>query len=89
MTKVVAFRLAMRVEGNWWVAYMARAGTMDDAKRIGSILMGAVNDNPERKQAFMALMQDVMSDAIKAVTGQVVDWNEPQTAPESERAGRA
>lgn len=87
--KTMPIRLAMRVEGDWWVAYMARADTMDGAKRLGSILMGIVEDNPSRKLAFMDLMQAAMSDAIKTVFGQTPDWNEPQPAPEAERAGRA
>lgn len=89
MAKTLPVRLAMRVEGDWWVAYMAQADTMDGAKRLGSILMGIITSSPERKQAFMALMQDAMSGAIKDVFGQTPDWNAPQAAPEAERAGRA
>lgn len=84
----MSIRLAMRVEGDFWVAYIASEGTMDDAKRIGSIGMGAVA-NPERKQQFMDLMKAVLSDVIKEATGQPPTWNEPQRAPEAERAGRA
>ena len=79
----------MRVEGDWWVAYMAQMHTMEGAKRLGSILMGIVENNPGRKQAFMNLMQDAMSDAIKMVYGQTPDWTAPQSAPEAERTGRA
>lgn len=82
-------RLAMRVEGDWWVAYMAKMDTMDGARRLGSILLGIVERSPERKQAFMALMQDAMADAIREVFGHTPDWNAPQQAPEAERVGRA
>lgn len=87
--KTLPIRLAFRVEGEFWVAYLARANTMDGAKRLGSILLGAVENSHKRKQAFMDLMQDMMADGIKDVTGQAPNWNEPQPAPEAERAGRA
>lgn len=82
-------RLALRVEGDFWVAYVAKKDTMDGAKRLGSILMGAVKSNPTRKKAFMDLMQDMMAQAIKEMTGKAPDWNEPEPAPERERSGRA
>jgi hypothetical protein len=86
--KTIPIRLAMRVEGDWWVAYLARAETMDGAKRLGSILMGIVQNDKDRKQAFMDLMQSALGDAVEDVFGQMPDWNEPQPAPEAERAGR-
>jgi hypothetical protein len=89
MTNKLPIRLAMRAEGDWWVAYMAQPDTMDGAKRLGSILLGIVERNAEHKQTFMALMQEVMTAAIKDVFGQTPDWSEPQAAPESERSGRA
>ncbi len=49
-----AGRLAMRVEGNNWVAYYAMPYTMEGAVWLGSIAMGAVQA-PERKQAFYSL----------------------------------
>ena len=62
--KTLPVRLALRVEGDWWVAYIAEADTMDGAKRIGSILMGIVEDK-KRKRAFMDLMRSAVDDAIK------------------------
>jgi hypothetical protein len=89
-TKPMPLRLALRGEGRWWNAYLAKPDTMDDALQIGSILLSAVEGHPERKEAFMNLMKEVTADAIKAVTGEVPDhWNEPQSAPESERSGNA
>lgn len=82
-------RLAMRVEGDWWVAYLAKADTMEGAKRLGSILMGIVENNPERKEAFLSLMKFAMEESIKKLFGQTPDWEEPHPAPESERSGRA
>jgi hypothetical protein len=86
--KKIPMRLAMRVEGDWWVAYLAKPDTMDGAEKIGMILMGIARD-PERKQVFLDLMKAAMGDAIKDVTGTTPDWNEPRDAPESERSGNA
>jgi hypothetical protein len=83
----VPFRLAMRVEGEWWNAYIAKLGTMSDAKLIGSICMVAASD--ERiKDAFMQLMIVVVS-KIAADLGIKTAWPDPpEAAPEHERAGR-
>ena len=80
-------RLAFRQEGDWWNVYMAQPDTMEGARLIGTILMGAVINNPERKQTFMALMQEVFADAVKSVTGERPTEFEEQAAPEHERAG--
>ena len=55
-----AGRLAMRVEGNLWVAYFAQVGTIDGAIFLGSIQMAFVQ-NPDRTRAFMGLMQQPRS----------------------------
>lgn len=81
-------RLALRQEGQWWHAYYAFPDTMADANLLGSIRMTAVA-NPERKAAFMGLMQDVVSDLIESAAGVRPDWNEPQRAPEHERGGHS
>lgn len=89
MSSKVELRLALRAEGDWWNAYIAESGTMEGAHKVGSILMAAVHDNEERKEAFMKLMQSFMSDVLKDVTGVRPLWWEPKTAPERERAGNA
>lgn len=81
-------RLAMRVEGESWMAYYALTGTMDGALLLGSIRMTLVAD-PKRKKAFMYLMRDCVADMIEQATGQRPDWNGERPAPEHERAGRA
>ena len=81
-------RLAMRVEGDNWVAYYALTETMEGAAVLGSIRMGIVTAHPEHKQAFMNLMQEVVADFIQESTGQRPVWNKPQGAPEHERSGR-
>lgn len=81
-------RLALRVEGKFWNAYVAKADTMEGAFQIGSIAMAAV-ENREIKHAFMNLMQQVIADALKS-RGITTEWPfDPQPAPESERAGNA
>ena len=74
-------RLAMRVEGDWWVAYMAQAETMEGAHRLGSILMTIVENNQDREHTFIALMQSAMTDAITDATGIVPEWD---SAPDAE-----
>lgn len=89
MSKKAELRLALRVEGDWWNAYFAESGTMEGARKVGSILMAAVQDSEDRKQAFMTLMQSFMSDVIKDVMGSRPLWWESKPAPEHERAGNA
>lgn len=82
-------RLALREEGAFWNAYLALPHTMDDAKLIGSIAIGAVRKNPEVKSAFMAVMQQVLADGIEEITGeQPTEWN-VGPAPEPERSGHS
>ena len=82
-------RLALRHEGNFWNAYYAMPGTMDGAVLLGSIAMRFVSDK-HRKDAFMAMMRDAVSDILEAQTGARPTWPEgPQLAPESERSGHA
>lgn len=80
-------RLAMRHEGQWWKAYYAMAGTMEGAVELGSIRIGAVEDE-RNKRAFMDLMRNVVSDIIENETGQRPEWPDgTRPAPEHERAG--
>lgn len=81
-------RLAMRHEGENWNAYYAMPGTMEGAIFLGSIRMGAVVDNAERKQAFMLMMRDIVTDIIESHTGYRPTWGGPERAPEHERAGQ-
>ncbi|MDW3181765.1 hypothetical protein [Roseobacter sp.] len=83
-------RLAMRVEGDLWVAYYAMPKTMKDALFLGSIQMAFVQEK-SAKQIFMALMQDAVSMIIKEATGETAVWLEDSVrpAPAHERAGRA
>lgn len=80
-------RLALRVEGDWWVAYYALPNTMEGAIEMARILMALVQE-PARKQAFMGLMQHAVTEFLKDITGASPDFI-TRAAPEHERAGRA
>lgn len=82
-------RLALREEGSFWNAYLALPETMDGAKLIGSIMIGAARNNPEIKAAFQAVMQQVLADAVEQVTGEQPEKWDIGPAPEAERAGHS
>lgn len=82
-------RLAMREEGDNWNAYYALPDTMDEAIFLGSIRMGAIVSNADRKNAFMAMMRDVVADIIQEKTGVRPIWNSARPAPEHEKAGHS
>lgn len=83
-------RIAFRVEGHMWNAYVAKLDTMEGAHLIGSIAMRVVEDRPERKKQFMDMMQEVFSDISEELLGARATYPDGvQRAPEHERAGRA
>ncbi len=83
-------RLAMRHEGPNWNAYYAMPGTMEGAIPLGSIAMRFVEGKPERKEAFMEMMKEAVSDLIEELTGHRPTWPEgAHAAPEHERAGHS
>lgn len=83
-------RLAMRHEGLFWNAYLARSeGGMNGAIHLGSIRMSLVQDQ-NVKNAFMEVMKAAMTVAAYDATGVALSWpNPPEPAPESERGGHA
>ncbi|MGI3163097.1 hypothetical protein [Pseudooceanicola sp. 200-1SW] len=82
-------RLALRVEGAWWVAYFAPIDTMEDAFEVGRIAFRLV-ENEDMKTRFADLMRDAVAQMIQDLTGQRPSWPEGFVdAPEHERAGRA
>lgn len=82
-------RLAMRREGGFWNAYYAPPDSMEESVFLGSIRLNAIIGNPERQQAFMRMMREVISDIIEAKTGTRPVWGESIMAPEHEKAGAA
>lgn len=88
--EAMKMRLALRVEGHFWNAYLADPDTMMNAALLGSIRMNVVENDPTLKNAFMAVMQMAIAKVIEDVTGGPVDcWQEPVAAPQHEKAGRA
>lgn len=89
MTDRMIGRLALRVEGDLWVAYYAPPDSMQGALFLGSIQMRFVQD-AQRKAAYMGMMRDAVADVIEEVVGARPSWPDgAQPAPEHERAGRA
>jgi hypothetical protein len=82
MDKLVG-RIAMRVQGDWWVAYYAKPGTMDGALELGRVRMAVVADSEERKHAFVAVVQNWVAESVPEFR-----IAEAQLAPEHERSGR-
>jgi len=81
-------RLAMREEGEFWVAYYAQTGTMEGAIMLGTIRMRFVQDE-SHKTAFLGLMREAMGDMLKEIVGERPIWNPPAPAPEHERTREA
>ena len=82
-------RLAMRVEGRQWNAYYALEDTMKGAVFLGSIAMTGVVGHPDRKQAFMDLMKEMVADILEERTGARPEFVGEREAPEHERGGNA
>lgn len=89
MPKQQIGRLAMRVEGDFWVAYYAMPGTMDGALLLGSARTAFFTRDQARKAAFLGMMQEAVADIIEEAVGTRPTWNTPTAAPQHERAGRA
>jgi hypothetical protein len=81
-------RLAMREEGGFWVAYYAHNQTMELAQELGRISMAVIVERPERKDAFLALMREVVGDLLEGILGARPTWKEPRPAPDRERGVR-
>lgn len=80
-------RIAIRHEGRWVRAYLAKSDTMDGALLMGSILAVMCQEQPKTFEMFKALMEYVMSTVIKDVSGLDVAEFITQKAPEHEKAG--
>jgi hypothetical protein len=82
-------RLALREEGSFWNAYLASPDTMEGAKLIGSIMIGAVRKNPQLKDAFREIMQQALADSVQEITGKAPEFDVVGPAPQHERAGHS
>lgn len=82
-----AGRLALRVEGEWWVAYLARMGTMDGAIELGRIRV-TVAHIASIKEHFQSLMTVAFKTMLE-MQGHKIERVDTRSAPEHERAGRS
>ena len=82
-------RLAMRQEGEYWIAYYALTDTMEGALPLGSIRMAIIQGSEDIKNAFMLIMREAVADLIEEKTGERPSWTDPHGAPEHERSGNA
>lgn len=80
-------RIAFREEGHMWNAYYAQNDTMKDALFLGSIRLKTVRSNVERRDRFIQLMRETVSEAMEESLGVAPYWKEPVPAPEHERGG--
>lgn len=81
------WRLAIRSEGEYVNAYFADLDTMD-----GAILLGSIKRNIAEAGMFDSwrlLMQESLAVMVQHAIGERPEYDEPQAAPEHERAGRA
>lgn len=84
-----SMRLALRVEGDWWVAYIARLDTMEGALELGRVRMRLVGI-ASQKAAALDFFKGAMSATLQAAGGHDLSWpTGPTPAPEHERAGSA
>ena len=65
----IAGRLACRQERDQYVAYYAKADTMDGALRLGSIAMAFIDGHPDRQDQFIALMKAGIEDMLAGMSG--------------------
>jgi hypothetical protein len=80
-------RIALREEGDWWVAYWARPDTMDGALPLARVRMNLVAKDKAIKRAFIEFAQLIMTHGIEAVGGKIEGWHAPIPGPPHERGG--
>jgi hypothetical protein len=83
----IGVRLAIRHEGAFVNAYLAREDTMEGATLLGSIL-ASIAHKGDRWDAWKKLMTEAVADAVEEVFGHRPDMPE-RPAPEHERGGAA
>lgn len=82
-------RLAMRHEGEFWNAYLAKTDSMADAVLLGSMRVSIFQTSPEIKESFLDLMRAAMAEHVFQTTGIRPEFRGEHAAPEHERSGRA
>lgn len=91
MSKRAAFRIAIRDEGEFVNGYFAGLDSMDGALLLLSIRRASMSKTPGAFEAFQALLELMMSEAITAKLGIPPDGisYDVEPAPEHEKAGHA
>jgi hypothetical protein len=63
-------KLCIRAEGDNWNAYIESTDTTNPGfVYIGSIAKTFIENNEQRKKAFINLMKEAMSDLVEDITG--------------------
>ena len=83
------FRLALRAEGQWRKAYIAKPDSMAGAIEVARVRIAAAGADAGVKQAFIRLAQSVVEHTAKSTGLDVADWQEPAPAPEHEKSGHS
>ena len=81
-------RLALRAEGDWWVAYIATTINMEQRIEIGRINIRAMQEVPDGADRWKLLMTDMLAAQMTGIGLPPLSWDE-RPAPESERSGRS
>lgn len=76
-------RLAMRVEGDYWTAWLARHGTMEGAQRLASVHLKVV-ENQDRREALRRLLSEFVMDVIEEHAGARPTAMSERPAPDHE-----
>ncbi len=81
------FRIAIRTEGKWVVAYLAPESTMEGAMEVARVLRLFLKEEQQRDQ-LIAMLSAGLGEIIKMLGGSVEKWD-TIPAPEHERGGNA
>ena len=80
-------RIAFRVEGSWWNAYLAMPDTIEGAILMASMPIRVAKESPEITEAFKELCRQIFEHALGHPEAEL--RYEEYTAPEHERSGSA
>ncbi|MCC6475008.1 MAG: hypothetical protein IT514_14845 [Burkholderiales bacterium] len=84
MTPAPDFRIAYRIEGDYWNAYLANPADMRGATLLASISLALVPVGSSEKAKFREIVEAGLSRSLGGI-----EFDDPKPAPLSERAGHA
>ena len=87
MANRAPYKLAIRHEGIWWVAYFDTLQASGHGIELSRISMRIVADHPDIKAKFIEVNQMALQAMLADVGLPIEGWLEPTIAPESERSG--